>query len=179
MTLPTAIEMHVLKIHYRKSSCSLSFIFVRKSAELDFQYEEDVDELEWVQQRVTEMLIGLESVTCRERLKKLALFSPENKSFSGSNISLNVLKRLLIQPKCMAGEWETMIINWGKVPIGSKGKIHIMRVLKHWNRGLPEVVVESLFLEIFKIQLAKAQRSMLTLRDWSRRLDKITAWCLS
>lgn len=43
-----------------------------------------------------------------------------------------------------------MLINWDKVPIGNKGKIHIMRAVKHWNRRLPEEVVESLFLEIFK-----------------------------
>lgn len=67
-----------------------------------------------------------------------------------------------------------MVINCSKVPKGNKGKIHIMRAVKHWNRSLPKEVVESLFLEIFKVHLAKAQRSMLTLRDWSRRLDKIT-----
>lgn len=67
-----------------------------------------------------------------------------------------------------------MLINRDKVPIGNKGKIHIMRAVKHWNRRLPEEVVESLFLEIFKTQLDKAQRSMLALRDWSSRLDKIS-----
>lgn len=67
-----------------------------------------------------------------------------------------------------------MLINWDKVPIGNKGKIHIMRAGKHSSRRLPKEVVESLFLEIFKIHLAKAQRSMSTLRDQSRRLDKIT-----
>lgn len=50
-----------------------------------------------------------------------------------------------------------------------------MRAVKHWNRRLPEEVVESLFLEIFKTQLDKAQRSMLALKDWSSRLDKITS----
>lgn len=44
------------------------------------------------------------SVTYRERLKEPGLFSPEKKRFRGSNSSLNVLKRLLIQPKRMAGE---------------------------------------------------------------------------
>lgn len=63
-----------------------------------------------------------------------------------------------------------MLINWDKVPIGNEGKINIMRPVKHWNRRLPKEVVESLFLEIFKIHLAKAQRSVLTLRDRSRRI---------
>lgn len=89
---------------FRKSSGSLSLIFVRKSADLDSQYKEDVDELERVQQIVTKMIIGLESVTCRERLKELCLLSPEKKRFSESNSSLNVLKRLLILPRCMAGK---------------------------------------------------------------------------
>lgn len=38
-----------------------------------------------VQQRITKMVIDLDCVTCREKLKELGLFSAEKKRFRQSN----------------------------------------------------------------------------------------------
>lgn len=56
-----------------------------------------------------------------------------------------------------------------------------MRAMRHWSSRLSGEALESLFLEIFKTQMDKAQRYLVRNQvdsALSRRLDKITPWGL-
>ncbi|KAK4808122.1 hypothetical protein QYF61_025463 [Mycteria americana] len=98
----------------------------------------DIEGLERVQRRATELGKGLEHKADGERLRDLGLFSLEKRRLRGDLIALY---------NCLKG---------GGREVGS---VSSPRVIKHWNR-LPREVVESPSLEVFKSRLDEVLMNM-------------------
>ncbi|KAK4819905.1 hypothetical protein QYF61_014640 [Mycteria americana] len=100
--------------------------------------QRDIEGLERVQRRATELGKGLEHKADGERLRALGLFSLEKRRLRGDLIALY---------NCLKG---------GGREVGS---VSSPRVVQHWTR-LPRAVVESPSLEVFKSRLAEVLRDM-------------------
>ncbi|KAK4817768.1 hypothetical protein QYF61_026991 [Mycteria americana] len=98
----------------------------------------DIEGLERVQRRATELGKGLEHKADGERLRDLGLFSLEKRRLRGDLIALY---------NCLKGGCREV------------GSVSSPRVIKHWNR-LPREVVESPSLEVFKGRLDEVLRDM-------------------
>ncbi|KAK4823796.1 hypothetical protein QYF61_006518 [Mycteria americana] len=107
-------------------------------------YKRDMEGLERVQRRATELGKGLEHKADGERLRELGLFSLEKRRLRGDLIALcNYLKG-----GCREGRFR----------LGIRKNFFTKRVVKHWNR-LPGQVVES-SLEVLKRHVDLALRDM-------------------
>ncbi|KAK4807805.1 hypothetical protein QYF61_023638 [Mycteria americana] len=100
--------------------------------------QRDIEGLERVQRRATELGKGLGHKADGERLRDLGLFSLEKRRLRGDLIALY---------NCLKGG------------CGEVGSVSSPRVVKHWNR-LPREVVESPSLEEFKKHVDVAPRDM-------------------
>ncbi|KAK4819752.1 hypothetical protein QYF61_010887 [Mycteria americana] len=111
--------------------------------------QRDIEVLERVQRRATELGKGLEHKADGERLRALGLFSLERRRLRGDLIALY---------SCLKG---------GGREVGSVSSPRLdirkffftERVIKHWNR-LPREGVESPSLEVFKGRLGEVLRDM-------------------
>ncbi|KAK4820640.1 hypothetical protein QYF61_002226 [Mycteria americana] len=100
----------------------------------------DIEGLERVQRRATELGKGLEQKSYEERLRELGLFSLEKRRLRGDLIALY---------NCLKGGCREDIRKF----------FFTERVIKHWNR-LPREVVELPSLEVFKGRLDEVLRDM-------------------
>jgi len=133
------------------------------------QHRKDMDLLEQVQTRATEMIQGVEHLCCEERLREMGLFSLEKRRLQGDLIAaFQYLKgadrkardNLFIKACCDRTRNNGFKLREGSFRLDVKKKLFTVRVVKHWN-GLPREVVEAPSLETFKARLDRALSNLI------------------
>ena len=128
------------------------------------QYKRDIDMLEHIQWRITEIIQGMEHLSYKDRLKELGLFSLEKRRLQSDLIAaFQYLKvscwkegdRLSSRICCDNTRGKRFQLKEGRFRQDISENFLTIRVARHWN-GSPREVVDAPSLEVFKAKLDRA-----------------------
>ncbi|KAK4829503.1 hypothetical protein QYF61_005142 [Mycteria americana] len=133
------------------------------------QHKKDMDLLEQVQRRATEMIRGMEHLSYEERQRELGLFSLQRRRLQGDLIeAFQYLKgaynkdgdRLFSRACSDRTGGDAFKLKKGRFGVDMRKEFFTMRVVKHWN-GLPRESVGAPSLETFKVRLDRALSNLI------------------
>jgi len=124
------------------------------------QHRKDMELLERVQRRATEMVRRLDHLSCEERLRELGLFSLGKRSLWGDlTVAFQYLKgpareleRDFLQGQVVRGQGVMASIKEGRFRLGRRKKFFTLRVVRHWHR-LPREAVAAPSPAVIKARL--------------------------
>ena len=149
-------------------------------------------------EEATEMIRGLEHLSCEDSLRELGLFSPERRQLQGDLIvafqylkaPTRKLERDFLQEPVGTGQ-RVMALNWTRFRLNIRNEFFTLRALRHWHR-LPGGAVAAPSLSGFKARLVGALSSLVWWKGpcpwqggWNRMIFKVPSnpthsmilWC--